>query len=65
MKSITAKELHQKTVAELGTELIKAIKELTQARLEKAAGRLKNVSSVARLADHVARVRVTLGEKNV
>jgi ribosomal protein L29 len=65
MKRAALKDLHQKTVAELQVELERLIKALTQARLEKAAGRLKDVASVVRLADDVARVRAILGEKNV
>jgi ribosomal protein L29 len=65
MKRTAITNLHQKTVAELETELNQTLKTLTHARLEKAAGRLKDVASVERLADDVARVRTILKEKAV
>lgn len=62
-KDITT--LHQKTVAELQTELEKLLKELTKARLEKSAGKLSNVALAHTLADDVARVRAIIKEKTV
>lgn len=62
-KDITT--LHQKTVAELQTELEKLLKELTKARLEKSAGKLSNVALIHTLADDVARVRAIIKEKSV
>lgn len=57
--------LHQKTVAELETELEKLLNELTKARMEKTAGKLSNVALVHTLADDVARVRAIIKEKLV
>ncbi|HCC84345.1 MAG TPA: 50S ribosomal protein L29, partial [Candidatus Pacebacteria bacterium] len=51
MKRTKITELHSKTVAELQTQLQQLLKSLTQARLEKGAGRLKNTASVVHLAD--------------
>ena len=62
-KDITT--LHQKSVAELQTELEKLLKELTKARLEKSAGKLSNVALIHTLADDVARVRAIIKEKSV
>lgn len=65
MKRTELTKLHEKTLVELQVELQKDLKALTQARLEKVAGRLKDVASVERLADNVARVRAIIGEKTV
>ena len=65
MKRTEISKLHEKTLAELEVELQKELKALTQARLEKVAGRLNDVASVERLADNVARVRAIIGEKTV
>jgi len=65
MKRTELTKLHEMTIAELEVELQKDLKALTQARLEKVAGRLKDVASVERLADNVARVRAIIGEKTV
>lgn len=62
-KDITA--LHQKTVAELNGELEKLLKELTNARMEKTAGKLSNIALAHTLADDVARVRAIIKEKLV
>lgn len=65
MKRSAIADLHTKTTEQLETELQQLLKALTQARLEKAAGRLKDTASAVRLADDVARVRTILGEKSV
>lgn len=65
MKRTELAKLHELTSAELEVELQKDLKSLTQARLEKVAGRLKDVASVERLADNVARVRAIIGEKTL
>ena len=65
MKRIELTKLHEMTTSQLQVELQKDLKALTQARLEKVAGRLKDVASVERLADNVARVRAIIGEKTV
>lgn len=65
MKRTELKKLHEMTTVELEVELQKDLKALTQARLEKVAGRLKDVASVERLADNVARVRAIIGEKTL
>ena len=65
MKRTELTKLHEMSIAELEVELQKDLKALTQARLEKVAGTLKDVASVERLADNVARVRAIIGEKTV
>ncbi len=65
MKRTAIADLHTKTTEQLQTELQQLLKALTQARLEKTAGRLKDTAATARLADDVARVRTILREKSV
>jgi ribosomal protein L29 len=62
MKKNDIKELHNKTVGELEKQLGALLVELAQARLKKAAGKLKN-THVALLSDDVARVKTVLSMK--
>jgi len=62
MKRNDIKALHNKTVIELEAQLKNLLVELAQARLKKAAGKLKNTHT-ALLSDDVARVKTVLSMK--
>ncbi len=62
MKNNDIKALHNKTVKELEVQLDGLLIELAQARLKKAAGKLKNTHT-ALLSDDVARVKTVLSMK--
>lgn len=62
MKRNDIKALHNKTVQELKVQLKDLLVELAQARLKKAAGKLKNTHT-ALLSDDVARVKTVLSMK--
>lgn len=62
MKTNDIKALHNKTTLELETQLNTVLVELAQARLKKAAGKLKN-THVALLSDDVARIKTVLSMK--
>ncbi len=62
MKRNDIKALHNKTVQELEVQLKDLLVELAQARLKKAAGKLKNTHT-ALLSDDVARVKTVLSMK--
>lgn len=62
MKNNDIKALHNKTTKELQTQLDGLLLELAQARLKKAAGKLKNTRT-ALLSDDVARVKTVLSMK--
>lgn len=63
MKSRDIRALHDQTLSELATQLEKLLQELAQVRIEKAAGKLSNVSKVQTLQDDIARVKTVLTEK--
>lgn len=62
MKQNEIKALHNKTVEELEVQLKDLLVELAQARLKKAAGKLKNTHT-SLLSDDVARVKTVLSIK--
>ncbi len=62
MKNNDIKALHGKTIKELEVQLNGLLIELAQARLKKAAGKLKNTHT-ALLSDNVARVKTVLSMK--
>ena len=62
MKKNDIKALHDKTIKELEIQLKTLLVELAQARLQKAAGKLKNTHT-ALLSDDVARVKTVLSIK--
>jgi len=62
MKRNDITALHSKTVQELEVQLNELLVELAQARLQKAAGKLKNTHT-ALLSDDVARVKTVLSMK--
>ncbi len=64
MKRNDIKALHDKTIGELDKMLIDMLDNLAKIRLEKAAGRLENTSSVKILSDDVARVKTVLTIKS-
>lgn len=57
--------LHQKSVAELQTELAAMILELGQKLVERAADKLENKSSVKTLSDNIARYKTVLRIKEL
>ena len=65
MKRNDIKALHDKSIGELNKQLEKMLLDLAKARLEKKAGKLANVSLVARLADDIARVKTIIHEKEL
>lgn len=62
MKQNDIKDLHNKTEKELEVQLNGLLLELGQARLKKAAGKLKNTHT-ALLSDDVARLKTVLSMK--
>lgn len=62
MKKNDITALHGKTISELEIQLKGLLVELAQARLKKAAGKLKNTHT-ALLSDSVARVKTVLTMK--
>lgn len=65
MRSNDITALHGKTVTELETQLKQLQKDLAQARIEKAAGKLANVTSVSMMQDDVARIKTIIHEKEL
>lgn len=65
MKKNDIKALHQKDQKELSTMLKEMSLMLAQARLQKKAGKLANVSKIAMLADDIARVKTVLKMKEL
>jgi len=65
MKRKDIKDLRAKSVKELKATLVDLQMKLAVARMEKKAGKLANVSSVATLADDIARIKTTLLEKEL
>ncbi|GIK84072.1 MAG: hypothetical protein BroJett025_06940 [Patescibacteria group bacterium] len=62
MKKNDITALHNKTIVELEKQLKDLLVELAQARMKKAAGKLKNTHT-ALLSDDVARVKTVLSMK--
>lgn len=62
MKKNDITALHNKTTTELEKQLTELLVELAQARLKKAAGKLKNTHT-ALLSDDVARIKTVLSMK--
>lgn len=62
-KDITA--LHAQTLEELQVKLRELQQELAQTRVEKAAGKLTNVSLVQTLQNDIARVKTIVTEKQL
>ncbi len=65
MKSNDIKALQTKTIEELKVQLDDLSLQLATARLQKKAGKLKNVSSVHTIADDVARVKTVITNKQL
>lgn len=65
MKKNDIKALHQKDQKELSKMLKEMSLMLAQARLQKKAGKLQNVSKIAMLADDIARVKTVLKMKEL
>ena len=59
------KELHDKTVAELQSQLAEVRRELAKAKLEQAADKLEDINLPAKLGDDVARIKTVLREKQL
>ncbi|MEX0895476.1 MAG: 50S ribosomal protein L29 [Patescibacteria group bacterium] len=65
MKRNDITALHDKGIDALEEQLLQLQQELAKARIEKAAGKLANVSSVKMLKHDIARVKTVLHEKTV
>jgi ribosomal protein L29 len=63
MKSKQIKELKQKNKEELIVEAHKLAEELVKLRMEKQAGRLKNIQMIKKKKHELAVVKTALGEK--
>ncbi|EKE06218.1 MAG: hypothetical protein ACD_19C00043G0004 [uncultured bacterium] len=63
MKTNDIKALHDKTIEELNLQLEVLLVLLAKSRLQKRAGKLKNIH-ICLLADDVARVKSVIGNKS-
>ena len=60
---MTAKELNEKSVEELQTELLELLKEQFNLRMQNATGQLSNSSQLKKVRRTIARVKTIIRQK--
>jgi len=60
-----AKELREKSVEELNTELLNLLREQFNLRMQKATGQLSKPDQLQKLRKDIARINMVLGEMGV
>ncbi len=60
---MTAKELNEKSVEELKSELLDLLKEQFNLRMQKATGQLSNSSQLKKVRRTIARVKTIIRQK--
>ena len=60
---MTAKELNEKTVGELRTELLELLKQQFNLRMQNATGQLSNSSQLKKVRRSIARVKTIIRQK--
>ncbi len=60
---MTAKELNEKSVDELRTELLNLLKEQFNLRMQNATGQLSNSSQLKKVRRSIARVKTIIRQK--
>ena len=60
---MTAKELNEKSVEELNSELIELLKEQFNLRMQNATGQLSNSSQLKKVRRTIARVKTIIHQK--